>query len=309
MKLLDDNTLTGLITSLQKPLHDTLIVAVHGGTYSSSYFEANPSGSLLSLCASAGIPAIAIDRPSYKGSTSLSPTATESHIQQQGKYIHNVIIPSIWSAFRQSLGINKIVLYGHGLGCAICIVAAACYSQALKSTSTMYNLSGLALVGIADKLIIPMANDLPPASVSDAVTGFPVEVKDTLMLNMPKGLHSAPSIYEQTLKLDHIAPAAEIYDIVWQWPSYGHRYAREVAVPVWHARGENDAMWGGSQDLIHEYAALFEEVYSVPGAMYNELVPAAPHCIELSYGGPEITLKIMGWAIGIGRACLLQKSE
>jgi hypothetical protein len=97
---------------------------------------------------------------------------------------------------------------------AHCFVAATSYSQVLKSTSTTHHLCGLAVVEISDKLIISMTNDLPPADVSDTVAGFSIEVKDTLMLNLSKSLHSALSIYEQTLKLDYIAAAAKIYDIV-----------------------------------------------------------------------------------------------
>ena len=41
-----------------------LLVAIHGGTYTSKYFD-TPSSSLLELCASLGYSILALDRPGY----------------------------------------------------------------------------------------------------------------------------------------------------------------------------------------------------------------------------------------------------
>ena len=45
-----------------------LIIAVHGGTYTSEYFDI-PGHSLLDQAAALGIPIVAVDRPGYRGSS------------------------------------------------------------------------------------------------------------------------------------------------------------------------------------------------------------------------------------------------
>jgi len=47
-----------------------LLVALHGGTYTSKYFD-TPSSSLLELCASLGYSILALDRPGYGTATSV----------------------------------------------------------------------------------------------------------------------------------------------------------------------------------------------------------------------------------------------
>lgn len=71
-------TIDGISLSGQKRLpvgsiHNArvpLIIALHGGTYSSTYFDV-PDYSLLDKAEALGIPIIALDRPSYENSTAL----------------------------------------------------------------------------------------------------------------------------------------------------------------------------------------------------------------------------------------------
>ena len=44
-----------------------LVIALHGGTYTSAYFDV-PGYSLLDRASGLGIPVIAVDRPGYGGS-------------------------------------------------------------------------------------------------------------------------------------------------------------------------------------------------------------------------------------------------
>ncbi len=48
-----------------------LVIALHGGTYSSEYFDI-PGHSLLDIATERGIPVIALDRPNYVDSTPLT---------------------------------------------------------------------------------------------------------------------------------------------------------------------------------------------------------------------------------------------
>ena len=69
-----------------------LVVAVHGGTYTSRYFDV-PGYSLLERSAALGIPIVAIDRPGY-GNSALLPEA-ESTIRGQARYLTGQI-KDVW---------------------------------------------------------------------------------------------------------------------------------------------------------------------------------------------------------------------
>jgi hypothetical protein len=61
------------LTPNRRPIADyPLVIAIHGGTYTSAYFDV-PGYSLLDRAPASGIPAIAIDRPGYGSRTALPP--------------------------------------------------------------------------------------------------------------------------------------------------------------------------------------------------------------------------------------------
>jgi pimeloyl-ACP methyl ester carboxylesterase len=69
-----------------------LVIALHGGTYSSQYFDI-PGHSLLDNASALGIPVIALDRPNYGGS---SPLTSEDSIIFANAEIIGDAIGSIW---------------------------------------------------------------------------------------------------------------------------------------------------------------------------------------------------------------------
>src|SRR5271155_4415850 len=70
------------IPSGSVPADTPLVIALHGGTYSSTYFDV-PGHSLLDLAAQLGIPILAIDRPAY--GTSPQVEDSESIIQKNAE--------------------------------------------------------------------------------------------------------------------------------------------------------------------------------------------------------------------------------
>ena len=72
-----------------------LIVAIHGGTYTSAYFDV-PGYSLLESAQAAGLPIIALDRPGY-GNTPILATA-EMTILGQARHITQAL-KSAWRMF------------------------------------------------------------------------------------------------------------------------------------------------------------------------------------------------------------------
>lgn len=132
--LSNDAYLSGLASTPQPnvntPRYRPLIVGVHGGTYTSQYFNASPSHSAGTISKQLGVPFVAYDRPGYKQSSALPSISDGStFFQVEGKYLHQYILPKIWEEFGGESGASTIVLMGHSLGCSACIVAAAIHAQ------------------------------------------------------------------------------------------------------------------------------------------------------------------------------------
>src|SRR5579863_8932570 len=95
-----------------------LLVALHGGTYTSKYFD-TPSSSLLDFCASLGYSILALDRPGYGTATSI-PFDQRSFDGQVP--ILQQALEEIWERYgQQSAG---MFLIGHSIGGMISLLLA-----------------------------------------------------------------------------------------------------------------------------------------------------------------------------------------
>src|ERR1700712_3691568 len=90
-----------------------LVIALHGGTYSSEYFDIS-GYSLLDRGAAAGVPVIALDRPNYVDS---SPLESENSIILANATVLNVAIGEIWE--QHGGDASGVVLIGHSIGGAV----------------------------------------------------------------------------------------------------------------------------------------------------------------------------------------------
>src|SRR5579884_3781524 len=96
-----------------------LLVALHGGTYSSKYFDTAPS-SLLDFCASLGYSILALDRPGYGTATSVP----QDQLSFDGQVpILRQALAKVWDDYgQQSAG---MFLIGHSIGGMIALLLAA----------------------------------------------------------------------------------------------------------------------------------------------------------------------------------------
>lgn len=101
------------------PSDTPLVVAIHGGTYTSAYFDV-PGASLMAQAAACRIPVIAPDRPGYGGSAILPPR--EGTIRGQAKAL-TAALHDAWK--RYVAGTRGIVLIGHSIGGAIAATIAS----------------------------------------------------------------------------------------------------------------------------------------------------------------------------------------
>src|SRR5690349_1582928 len=96
-----------------------LLVALHGGTYTSKYFD-TPSSSLMEFCASLGYSILALDRPGYGTATSVP--FDQLSFDGQVPMLRQALA-QMWDEYgQQSAG---MFLIGHSIGGMIALLLAA----------------------------------------------------------------------------------------------------------------------------------------------------------------------------------------
>ncbi|KAI4265404.1 MAG: hypothetical protein LQ337_008989, partial [Flavoplaca oasis] len=140
LQVAQNAVVTGLrtkVTASAPPKDTPLIVALHGGSYSAHYYDATPTYSAAPYSASLRVPLIAINRPGYKDSTALPDAIPEesTFLQEEGRYLHNEILPAVWKVYAAAYGASSIVILAHSLSVPMTIIAAALNATAPSPSS------------------------------------------------------------------------------------------------------------------------------------------------------------------------------
>ena len=244
-----------------------LIVALHGGTYTSAYFDV-PGCSLLDRAAAAGIPIIALDRPCYGETTPLDP-GTET-IRNSAERLDAIIAGLLEQAPEPT---RRIVLIGHSIGAAIAL--------AIASRQPSWALIGVAASG--------MCLDSPP----EAGAAW-ADLPETAMVDLPPALKDAvmfgpahtfdPPMRGAGRAADAPVPRAELIDIVLGWPVIAPDILGNVRVPVHYRLGEHDRLWITGHGEVARFAAALSQSPAVDAS----LLPDTGHCIDFHHGGPAL---------------------
>lgn len=271
------NTADGFAASPGAPL----VIALHGGTYSSKYFDI-PGYSLLVRAASRGIPVIALDRPNYGGS---APLETDDSIIIANADALTEAIGSIWADHGgQAPG---VVLLGHSIGGAV--------ATAIAAAQPSWPLLGLALSGCLVR--VPQESRgaweaLPPIPMID----LPVPMKDQVMFG-PAGTY-ADDMPAASHPSNTPVPKVELLDITGGWIERRAEVCGRVTVPVHHRQGEFDALWVTNQDEIDEFRGGFGASASVDTA----LQPGSGHCIDFHLPGEQFQAAQLDFALQCAKA-------
>jgi pimeloyl-ACP methyl ester carboxylesterase len=254
-----------------------LVIAVHGGTYTSNYFDI-PGHSLLERAGALGIPIVALDRPGYGGSTHVEPS--DSIILKNAEALDQVIA-ELWSAWGE--GTSGVFLIGHSIGGAVVTAIAA--------NNPSWPLLGIALSGCL--LEVPSAsrdafNATPPEAL---MLDLPTPMKDSVMFGpdwtydetMPQA--SYPSNAE--------VPRAELIDINNTWIERVRSVNGRVAVPVQSRQAQFDHLWITDAQQVSDFGASFSSSPWVDA----QLVPSAGHCIDFHRPGAGFQLGQLGFAL------------
>lgn len=254
-----------------------LVIAIHGGTYTSGYFDV-PGFSLLENARRNEIAIIALDRPGY-GKTPLLP-GEQADIQGQADHLTGSL-KQIWTQFGgDSVG---MVLIGHSIGAAI--------AASIASGGSDLPLIGLAMSGVGlrtPELHRPMWESLPDIPLVE----MPEAIKDDLMfgnlgsfdtLVMPQASHSANAP----------APKAELVAIVSSWQETIAATLSRINVPVHYRQAENDKLWIVDQEQINGFAKALTAAPWVDARM----MPATGHCMDFHHIGLALQIQQLGFAL------------
>lgn len=253
-----------------------LVIAVHGGTYTSTYFDI-PGYSLLDRAEAIGIPIVAIDRPAYAGSTAIDDG--ESIILSNAEVLDQVI-GELWQQFGD--GTAGVFLIGHSIGGAVVTALAARHPS--------WPLLGIAISGCL--LEVPAEardgfNQLPPIVMVD----LPSPMKDGVMFGpqstyddvMPEASHPA----------DAEIPRSELIDINNGWIGRVREVASQVTVPVLARQGEFDRLWITDRQQVADFGAAFTAAPVVDARM----IESTGHCIDFHRAGAGLQLEQLGFAL------------
>lgn len=301
IELSNSAIVTGLASipphSRSTPKHVPLVIGIHGGTYSASYFDADANHTASLTSDGLGVPFMAINRPGYKDTTAFAVPADSSFHIEQGKYFHDLIFPALWKQFGQPNGCSCLILLSHSLGVPGSIVAASMHAGE-PAHSKSYPLGALIFSGFGT---MGTNNQAPVTGTTDL--HWPKEAKDDFMLGSIDSGMSDPEIYKQTEVLDSTITLAELADAGPEpWFAHWKEYAGKIALPVMVGMAEHDHLWQGTAEHVQDFLAGFPQSRRREGGV----ILGSPHCTELSYAGKGVVREDLRLCYGV---CLCECVE
>jgi pimeloyl-ACP methyl ester carboxylesterase len=252
-----------------------LLVALHGGTYTSEYFgvAGGPAGSFLDIAGRNGFAVLTVDRPGYGESTLLP--EEENTFARQAEILDGVIAEALgrWPA-------TGVVLVGHSIGGMISLEIAARHPQwPLLGVTTSGNGARIPSGGAAEAL-----GRLPLSGVVD----LPVPERDGVMFG-PAG-----SFTEAARQAAHGSYAPTPFVELVRAPVWARErlstVAAAVQVPVLTVLAAYDALWDSSAEARADYESRFAVPVSAP------VLPGTGHSIDHHLMGAALDLMQLGFA-------------
>lgn len=254
-----------------------LVIAIHGGTYTSAYFDV-PGASLMEQAAAHGIPIVAPDRPGYVDSPILP--RGEGTVAGQARAL-TTALHDAWKQY--GAGTRGIVLIGHSIGGAIACTIAG-------------QPDGLPIIGLAVSGVCmhtpaehkPMWEQLPDIPIVE----IPPEAKAQFMFG-PAGSYEPDMPGISTRFSGAGAPRAELVDIVSTWNDNAPATLGRIAVPVHYRQAEVDHLWICGQAEVDSFERALTSSPRVDAAMMRN----TGHCIDFHRVGRSLQLQQLAFAL------------
>jgi pimeloyl-ACP methyl ester carboxylesterase len=265
----------GISTELQAQRRP-LIVALHGGSYTSAYFDV-PGHSLLDLASANSIDVIALDRPCYGRS---DPLPEEEVSFRRNSEILTTAIARLWD--KHGAKYSGVVLIGHSMGAAIAMYIAA--------GELDWPLLGISLSGIHDTAppIVRSAWDsMPP--------GQPVvfSPEQRRMFFYGPDWTIEPGIVERAEVSASPIPLAELQEVVGSWPESAADVAARIFVPVQYVAFEFESLWTIDSQTVNDFGGHFTAAPYVSA----EIMAGTGHDVDHHRLGQAFQLRQFAFAL------------
>jgi pimeloyl-ACP methyl ester carboxylesterase len=253
-----------------------LLVCIHGGSYTSRYFDI-PGASLLDRAEANGISAVALDRPCYGASSALQ--------GEDVTFRHNAdrlsaAIDQLWKAHGQ--GHSGVVLLGHSIGGAIAMI--------ISSQRQSWPLLGLVISGIGDVL---------PPGVADVWHSMPPGQPVTLAPEQRAAFMFGPEdTFDPSGFTDHLAsaspvPVQELLEVVDRWPGEAREFASKIEVPVYYGAAEHEKLWILNDKTVKEFVSAFSRAPYIE----SHVERGAGHCLDHHRAGAGFQLRELAFVL------------
>lgn len=259
-----------------------VIVALHGGTYDSSYYDTGPD-SLLELGAALGYLVVAVDRPGYGATHGADPKLLTFDAQAD---ILSEAVLQVWTDLGQRAG---LVLIGHSIGGMLALGVAASQSASRPANRAAVPLRGVEVSALGE-LWQPGLREMWGSLINDAAeVTVPPEAHNQVMYG-PEGTFDAASQATFTA-LRRPMSMPELIDVV-DWSGRLPAVAAGIDVPVRATLAEHDNIWRSD-----EAARAALRHHFTPGPSVRvESFPGAGHSIELHRSARAYVLRQLAFA-------------
>jgi pimeloyl-ACP methyl ester carboxylesterase len=272
----DGFSISGIAAPFQKS--GPLLVCIHGGSYTSRYFDI-PGASLLDRAAANGISAVALDRPCYGGSSALKgEDVTFRHNADQ----LSAAVNELWKAHGKNH--SGVVLLGHSIGGAIAMI--------MSSQRQPWPLLGLVISGIGDAL---------PPGVADVWHSMPPGQPVTLAPEQRAAFMFGPEdTFEPSGFTDHLAsasavPVQELLEVVDRWPGEAREFASKIEVPVYYGVAEHEKLWVLNDKTVKEFVSAFSRAPYIE----SHVERGAGHCLDHHRAGAGFQLRELAFVLEV----------
>ncbi len=252
-----------------------LLVAVHGGTVTSKYFDI-PGYSMIDAALAAGFDILAMDRPGYRRTAALDDRPDLLH---QNAIRITALLPRV--AAELGLPLRDVVLIGHSMGGVIVTTIAGLGPE--------WPLRAVAGSGFARFL---------PAFLKDSFAALPneyyVDVPPdfaSLIFGPPETLN--PDMPEASLVMIARVPRSELIDIGTGWADRAPELAGKVAVPVYYKLAEHEQLWD-PQDM-----QAFADLYTRAPRVESGHLRAMGHCSDFNKTGHLFQQELLAFAASV----------
>jgi len=241
----DGLTISALTTAPVPDSPRPLIAALHGGTYTSRYFDVagSPEGSFMDTAAASGYQVVSFDRPNYGGSSPLAP-------DQNTFDRHAELLADAIAQAARHFSAHRVLLVGHSIGGMIALMIAA--------GETDFPLVGVSATGMGAVIPVGGAAQALGSLPVDQTVDLPYDQRDQVMFG-PDFTHSAAAVAQAHGSYAPV-PVSELFQAP-RWPVERlPGLAPKVRVPVHNALAEFDALWDSSPANVARFAEFFTAV-------------------------------------------------